>query len=86
MGRIVFYICVFIIYILQAIKVLFTAWLESFQLDMYLLDAMYEEKKVKLSVILSMLGTIPLLLASVFVAGTGLGFPGGVSVRFHSTQ
>ena len=72
MRRIVGYIFLIILLICQTIKGLFIAWLESFQLDMYLLDAMYEEKKVKRSVILSMLGSIPLLLASVFVAKCSL--------------
>ena len=81
MGKIVSYIILFICLILQAIKGLFIAWLESFQIDMYLLDAMYEEKKVKLSVILSMLGTIPLLLASVFVAKCSLAGKGNVALQ-----
>ena len=42
---------------------------------------MYEEKKVKLSVILSMLGTIPLLLASVFVAKCSLAGKGNVALQ-----
>ncbi|MBP3580417.1 MAG: hypothetical protein J6K12_04120, partial [Clostridia bacterium] len=70
-----------ILLICQTIKGLFIAWLESFQIDMYLLDAMYEEKKVKLSVILSMLGTIPLLLASVFVAKCSLAGKGNVALQ-----
>ena len=36
MGKIVSYIILFICLILQAIKGLFIAWLESFQIDMYL--------------------------------------------------
>ncbi|MBE5853663.1 MAG: hypothetical protein E7299_12080 [Lachnospiraceae bacterium] len=81
MGKIVLYIYLIILLICQAIKGLFIAWLESFQVDMVLLDAMYEEKKVKLSVILSMLGTIPLLLASVFVAKCSLAGKGNVAVQ-----
>ena len=48
---------------------------------MYLLDAMYEEKKVKRSVILSMLGTIPLLLAGVFAAKCSLAGKGNVAAQ-----
>jgi len=79
--RIVGYIFLIILLICQTIKGLFIAWLESFQLDMYLLDAMYEEKKVKRSVVLSLLGTIPLLLASVFVAKCSLAGNGNVAAQ-----
>lgn len=81
MGNIVYYIYLFILWICHAIKGLFIAWLESFSVDMYLLDAMYEEKKVKLSVILSMLGAIPLLLASVFVAKCSLAGNGNMAAQ-----
>ncbi len=81
MRRIVVYIFLIILWICHAIKGLFIAWLESFSVDMYLLDAMYEEKKVKLSVILSMLGTIPLLLASVFVAKCSLAGNGNMAAQ-----
>jgi len=81
MGKIVLYIYLFILLIIQAIKGLFIAELESFQMDLLLLDRMYEERKVKLSVILSMLGAIPLLLASVFVAKCSLVGKGNVAVQ-----
>ena len=81
MGKIVFYIYLFILLIFQAIKGLLLAEIESFQVDLLLLDHMYEEKKVKLSVILSMLGAIPLLLASVFVAKCSLVGKGNVAVQ-----
>ena len=78
MGKIVYYIYLFILLIVQAIKGLFIEWLESFRVDMVLFT-MYGEKKVKLSVILSMLGAIPLLLASVFVAKCSLAGKGNVA-------
>lgn len=81
MRRIVGYIFLIILLIWQAIKGLFTAWLESFQIDLYLLDAMYEEKKVTLSVVLSLLGTIPLLLAGVFAAKCSLAGKGNVAAQ-----
>ena len=68
MGKILYYIYIFILLIFQAVKGLLLAEFESFRVDLILLDHMYEDKKVKLSVIFSMLGVIPLLLASVFVA------------------
>ena len=70
-----------ILLIWQAIKGLFTAWLDSFQLDLYLLDAMYEEKKVTLFGVLSLLGTIPLLLAGVFAAKCSLAGKGNVAAQ-----
>ena len=81
MRRIVGYIFLIILLIWQAIKGLFTAWFESFQIDLYLLDAMYEEKKVTLSVVLSLLGTIPLLLAGVFAAKCSLAGKGNVAAQ-----
>lgn len=81
MGKILYYIYVFILLIFQAIKGLLLAEFESFRVDLILLDYMYEEKKVKLSVIFSMLGVIPLLLASVFVAKCSLVGKGNVAVQ-----
>ncbi len=81
MGTILYYIYIFLLLIIQAIKGLLLAEFESFQVDLILLDHMYEEKKVKLSIILSMLGVIPLLLASVFVAKCSLVGKGNVAVQ-----
>ncbi len=81
MRRVVGYIFLIILLIWQAIKGLFIAWLESFQVDMYLLDSMYEKKKVTLSVVLSLLGTLPLLLAGVFAAKCSLAGKGNVALQ-----
>ena len=81
MGTILYYIYIFLLLIIQAIKGLLLAEFESFQVDLILLDHMYEERKVKLSIIISMLGVIPLLLASVFVAKCSLVGKGNVAVQ-----
>ncbi len=81
MGTILFYIYIFILLIIQAIKGLLLAEFESFRVDLLLLDHMYEDKKIKLSLVLSMLGAIPLLLASVFVSKCSLVGKGNVAVQ-----
>lgn len=73
------FIYLLIIWILSAIKGLFIEALESFQIDMVLLDTMISKKKFKLSIILSFFGTIPLLMVSVFVAKCSLARTGNVA-------
>lgn len=75
----VVFIYLLIIWILSAIKGLFIEALESFQIDMVLLDTMISKKKFKLSIILSFFGTIPLLMVSVFVAKCSLARTGNVA-------
>ena len=83
MSKIVVFIYLLIIWILRAIKGIFIEALESFQIDMVLLDTMVSEKKFKLSIVLSFFATVPLLLVSVFVAGTGLGSLGNLFGVLH---
>ncbi len=79
MSKIVVFIYLLIIWILRAIKGIFIEALESFQIDMVLLDTMISEKKIKLSIILSFFVTVPLLLVSVFVAKCSLAGTGNVA-------
>lgn len=64
MSKIVVFIYLLIIWILRAIKGIFIEALESFQIDMVLLDTMVSERKIKLPIILSFFVTVPLLLIS----------------------
>ena len=60
MSKIVVFIYLLIIWILRAIKGIFIEALESFQIDMVLLDTMVSERKIKLSIILSFFVGFPL--------------------------
>ena len=60
MSKIVVFIYLLIIWILRAIKGIFIEALESFQIDMVLLDTMVSERKIKLSIILSFFVSFPL--------------------------
>ena len=79
MSKIVVFIYLLIIWILRAIKGIFIEALESFQIDMVLLDYMVSGKKFKLSIILSFFATVPLLLVSVFVAKCSLAGTGNIA-------
>lgn len=67
-GNVLFYTVLTLGLILSSLRNMFIAALESFHLDMIQLEAIIEEKKIKLSYMLSLLSTIPLLLASVFIS------------------